>query len=137
MVKEIKKKSAEESRAVGRRKSAAARVRLSLGQGQITVNGKSLKEYFNYFDWQEMIIAPLKVLGKEKDLDVSVKVAGGGIKGQIMAIRHGIARALVDWNEDFRKTLKSQGFLTRDARVKERKKPGLKKARRAPQWRKR
>lgn len=136
-IKEPKKKSGVDARAVGRRKSASARVRLSAGKGEVTVNGKPLNVYFNYFDWQETVVSPLKVLGKEKDLDVSVKVTGGGQKGQVMAVRHGIARALVDWNEDFRKTLKSQGFLTRDARVKERKKPGLKRARRAPQWRKR
>jgi small subunit ribosomal protein S9 len=82
-------------------------------------------------------MAPLKALGKEKDLDFSVKVAGGGQKGQSVAVQHGIARALVVWNEDFKKTLKTLGFLSRDARVKERKKFGLKKARRAPQWSKR
>ena len=124
-------------RAVGRRKSASARVRLDKGAGKITVNGVDLKMYFPYFELQEIVWAPLKAVGKEKDLDLSVKVAGGGKKGQAAAVQHGIARALVLWNEEFRKTLKTTGHLTRDARVKERKKFGLKSARRAPQWSKR
>ena len=127
----------EVTRAVGRRKSAAARVRVDKGTGVITVNGKKLGEYFPHFELQQIILAPLKALGKEKDLDFSVKVVGGGTKGQAVAVQLGIARTLVKWNEDFAKTLKSLGFLTRDARVKERKKPGLKRARRAPQWSKR
>jgi small subunit ribosomal protein S9 len=135
MAKEIKK--TDSVRAVGRRKSASARVKISKGSGVIIVNGKPMSEYFNYFEWQDTIVAPLKALTKEKDLDVSVKVVGGGIKGQAKAIQHGISRSLVEWNEEFRKTLKTLGFLTRDSKVKERKKPGLKKARRAPQWRKR
>lgn len=124
-------------RAVGRRKRASARVRVDKGTGKITVNGKPLAEYFPYFEMQEMILAPLKALGKEKDLDISVKVNGGGKTGQSVAVQLGIARVLLKWNEDFKKTLKSVGFLTRDPRIKERKKPGLKKARRAPQWSKR
>lgn len=135
MAKEIK--NSDDSRAVGRRKSASARVKISKGKGEITINGKPVKEYFNFLSWQEEILSPLKAVAKDKDLDISVKVVGGGTKGQVVAIRHGIARALVLWNEDFKKTLKTAGFLTRDSRVKERKKPGLKKARRAPQWRKR
>jgi small subunit ribosomal protein S9 len=130
-------KNSSVTRAVGRRKSASARVFIDKGTGKITVNGKPLQEYFPYFEEQERIIAPLKAVGKEKDLDVSAKVAGGGTKGQGVAVCHGIARALVIWNEDFKKTLKTAGLLTRDPRVKERKKPGLKKARRAPQWSKR
>lgn len=122
---------------VGRRKSASARVRLAKGSGKITVNGKDIKVYFPYFANQEMIIAPLKALAKDKDFDVTVKVSGGGNRGQAVAVQLGIARALVIWNEDWRKTLKTLGYLTRDARVKERKKPGLKRARRAPQWSKR
>jgi small subunit ribosomal protein S9 len=125
------------TRALGRRKSASARVRIDRGNGKITVNGKALNEYFTHFIDQENVIAALKAVGKEKDLDVSVKVQGGGMKGQVVAVRHGIARALVVWNEDFKTALKTIGFLTRDPRVKERKKPGLKKARRAPQWSKR
>lgn len=124
-------------RSVGRRKSAAARIRISKGNGTIVVNGKDYKKYFSYFNDQETVLAPLKALGKEKDLDISAKVAGGGTKGQAVAVQHGIARALVLWNEDFKKTLKTTGYLSRDARVKERKKFGLKRARRAPQWSKR
>lgn len=127
----------DQTRSVGRRKTASARVRVEKGSGVITVNGKKMTEYFPYFEQQEIIVAPLKALGKEKDLDFSVKVAGGGNKGQAVAVQLGIARTLMLWNEDFAKTLKSLGFLTRDARVKERKKPGLKRARRAPQWSKR
>ena len=122
---------------VGRRKSASARARIEKGNGTIIVNGKPIQEYFPYSQWQEVIMAPLKALGKEKDLNVTVKVVGGGKNGQAKAVQLGIARALVVWNEEFRKTLKSLGLLTRDARVKERKKFGLKKARRAPQWSKR
>lgn len=125
------------TRAVGRRKTASARVRIDKGSGKITVNGKPMAEYFPYFEQQEVIIAPLKALAKEKDLDISVKVAGGGNKGQAIAVQLGIARALLKWNEDFKKSLKTLGFLTRDPRIKERKKFGLKKARRAPQWSKR
>lgn len=122
---------------VGRRKSSGARVRLVKGKGAVTVNGKDFKVYFPYFENQDMILAPLKAVGKDKDFDVSIKVAGGGIRGQASAAQLGIARALVVWNEDFRKTMKTMNFLTRDARVKERKKPGLKRARRSPQWSKR
>ncbi len=125
------------NRAVGRRKCASARVRIDKGTGKIVVNGKGLSEYFPFFQWQEIVQAPLKALSKMKDYDISVKVVGGGPMGQATAVQLGIARSLVVWNEDFKKTLKTLGFLTRDARVKERKKPGLKKARRAPQWSKR
>lgn len=125
------------SRAVGRRKRASARVRIQVGSGKILVNGKEMPQYFPYFVWQEIIVSPLKAVAKDKTLDVSAKVTGGGKRGQAEAIRHGIARALVLWNEDFKKSLKSIGLLTRDPRIKERKKFGLKKARRAPQWSKR
>jgi small subunit ribosomal protein S9 len=133
--KDVKNK--DENRAVGRRKRASARVRIEKGEGKITINGQELKVYFPYFEMQDTVKFPLKVLAKEKDLDVSVKVNGGGKKGQSIAIQQGIARALVKWNEEFRKALKANNLLTRDARIKERKKPGLKKARRAPQWSKR
>jgi small subunit ribosomal protein S9 len=133
-LKAVKKK--DENRAVGRRKAASARVKIDKGEGKITVNGKDYKEYFSFFE-QGIVIAPLKTLSKEKDLDINAKVSGGGKKGQAVAVSHGIARALVKWNEEFKKTLKVSGLLTRDARIKERKKPGLKKARRAPQWSKR
>lgn len=125
------------TRAVGRRKRASARVRVDKGTGIITVNGKPMNVYFPHFEQQINVLAPLKALAKEKDLDISVKVAGGGLRGQSEAVQLGIARVLLKWNEDFKKTLKTLGFLTRDPRIKERKKPGLKKARRAPQWSKR
>jgi small subunit ribosomal protein S9 len=137
MTKATTAKKGDQSRAVGRRKSASARVRITTGHGKITVNGKELAVYFPYFEWQDIIFAPLKLVGKDKTIDVSIKVAGGGKKGQAIAVQHGISRALIDWDEELKKTLKTQGYLTRDARVKERKKPGFKKARRAPQWSKR
>ncbi len=124
-------------RAVGRRKKASARVRITPGKGGINVNGKDYKEYFPTAIWQEIVLSPLVALGKEKDYEVSVRVAGGGVKGQAEAVRHGLSRALVEWNEDFKPVLKSHGYLTRDSRAKERKKPGMYKARRAHQWRKR
>lgn len=136
MTKILQKKE-EITRAVGRRKTAAARVRLKPGAGEIIINSKPLREYLPYFEWQNIVMAPLAAVNKEKTFDISVKIVGGGKKGQAVSIQLGIARALVAWNEDLKKTLKTQGYLTRDARVKERKKPGLKRARRAPQWSKR
>lgn len=130
-------KKTDENRAVGRRKRASARVRITKGEGKIIVNGKDFKEYFPHFSQQDAVMAPLIALAKEKDLDISVKVEGGGKKGQSTAVGHGIARALIVWNEEFKKTLKTLGLLTRDSRIKERKKFGLKRARRAPQWSKR
>jgi len=123
---------------VGRRKTSVARVRLiKNGKGAITVNGKKYEEYFTTFDLREQVIAPLRVTGQETAVDVSAKVNGGGIRGQSDAIRHGISRALVELNPTFRKTLKKLGYLTRDPRKRERKKFGLKGARRSPQWSKR
>jgi small subunit ribosomal protein S9 len=122
---------------VGRRKAAGARVRLVKGSGEITVNGEAVSKYFPYFEDQERVRAPLKAVAKDKDMDVTAKVNGGGKRGQAIAVQLGVARALVLWNEDWRKTMKTLNFLTRDARVKERKKPGLKRARRGPQWSKR
>ena len=127
----------ETNRAVGRRKRASARVRISKGTGKITINGQDYKEFLPYFQYQDIVLAPLKALAKEKDLDVSALVQGGGKKGQAVSVQLGIARALVLWNEEFKKTLKTLGVLTRDPRIKERKKFGLKKARRAAQWSKR
>lgn len=124
-------------RAVGRRKTAAARVRLFTGTGKITVNDRTLADYFPVVLWQEKVLAPFKVAGREGQLDATVKVSGGGVHAQAEAVRHGIARALVKWNEDLRAVLRAEGFLTRDPRAKERKKPGLHKARRGHQWRKR
>ncbi len=138
---EIEKKVGREGKyvyAVGRRKSAKAQVKLmETGKGNITVNGKNLKDYFTYFILQETVVAPLKTAQEDNLHDVSVSVLGGGPLGQAEAIRLGIARALIKWNEAFKPVLKKMGFLTRDPRVKERKKFGLKKARRAPQWSKR
>ncbi len=125
------------TRTVGRRKTASARVRIVLGKGVILINGKDFKSYFSTAILCQKVLSPLVVLGKEKDYDISIKVAGGGSIGQAEAARHGIARALVAWNPEFRPVLKASGFLTRDPRAKERKKPGLYKARRAHQWRKR
>lgn len=133
----VEKKDKNSEKAVGRRKTASARVRLTIGTGVIIVNSKDYKKYFPFNIWQEKIVAPLKVTGKDMALDVSALVEGGGISAQAEALRHGIARALVKWNEEFRKALKAEGFLSRDPRAKERKKFGLNKARRAHQWRKR
>ncbi|TAN32987.1 30S ribosomal protein S9 [Patescibacteria group bacterium] len=129
--------ASETAVAVGRRKSAAARVRLSLGKGDVAINGKPLEIYFPEYEQRELVVAPLGAVAKEKNFDVSVKVKGGGKRGQAVAVQLGIARALLKWDEQLRKTLKTNGYLTRDPRVKERKKFGLKKARRAPQWAKR
>lgn len=124
--------------AVGRRKTAVARVRLSPSSTPtFTVNGKSLTEYFRPVHLQEIATAPLKIAGKSDTFSCSVKVSGGGFHGQAEAIRHGVARSLLAVDAQLRPTLKPHGFLTRDPRMKERKKPGLRRARRAPQWAKR
>lgn len=125
------------TRALGRRKEAAARVQITPGKGVITVNGRNYKEYFPTKILQQVVMASLVAVQKEGSLDVSVRVVGGGVTGQAHAVRHGIARALIAWNPELRPILKAEGFLTRDSRSKERKKPGLRKARRAHQWRKR
>ncbi len=123
---------------VGRRKRAIARVRLiKNGKGAVTVNGKPYDKYFTTFELRESVMAPLKVSGQETSVDVSVLVQGGGIRGQAEAVRHGISRALIQLNQTFRKSLKKLGYLERDSRKKERKKFGLKGARRSPQWSKR
>lgn len=137
MAKISQKKGEENALAVGRRKSAAARVKIKLGKGKTEVNGLPIEEYFVPLELQQICLAPLVSVAKEKNFDVSVKVVGGGKAGQAIAIQLGIARALIKWNEEWKKTLKTLGYLTRDPRVKERKKFGLKKARRAPQWSKR
>ncbi|MBP3708349.1 MAG: 30S ribosomal protein S9 [Clostridia bacterium] len=122
----------------GRRKKSIARVRLVEGNGTITINGKDLNEYFGADTLKYIVKQPLMVTETESKFDVMVSVNGGGFTGQAGAIRHGIARALLEVNSDeYRPTLKSNGFLTRDSRMKERKKYGLKKARRAPQFSKR
>ncbi len=127
----------EKYRAVGRRKEAIARVLLHSGTGKFIVNEKSVERYFPSFELLQSVQAPLVQTNLRETLDVSAKVIGGGFHGQADAVRHGISRALLLLNPDFRKTLRSLGFLTRDPRVKERKKPGLKRARRAPQFSKR
>ncbi|RLK63814.1 30S ribosomal protein S9 [Atopobacter sp. AH10] len=121
----------------GRRKNSTARVRLVPGSGKITVNKKDLAEYIPFAHLHEVIKQPLAVTETEGTYDVLVNVNGGGFSGQAGAIRHGIARALLNVDPDFRKALKAAGLLTRDPRMKERKKPGLKKARKASQFSKR
>jgi small subunit ribosomal protein S9 len=124
--------------ATGRRKAAIARVRLYPGSGGFTVNGKSGQEYFG---GRSLLLAnasePLRLTGTLDRFDVSIKVAGGGVSGQAGAVRHGVARALLRYDEELRGVLKQAKLLTRDPRVKERKKVGLKRARKAPQYTKR
>ena len=124
--------------AVGRRKTSSAQVRLYPGgEGNITVNGKPYNEYFSRLqDWTE-VTSPLEETGHLEDVDITVLVNGGGITGQSGAIKHGIARALVEYNEELRTVLRRGDYLTRDPRMKERKKPGLKRARKAPTYTKR
>ena len=121
----------------GRRKTSIARVRLVNGKGNITINDKTLDEYLPSDILRTIAKQPLNVTGTEGKFDVIIKVEGGGLSGQAGAIRHGISRALVKASEDNKAALKAAGFLTRDPRMKERKKPGLKKARKAPQFSKR
>lgn len=122
---------------LGGRKTALARVRLYTIKGDIMVNEKPYTEYFCMEKLQNTAISPLVAMNNRDTMSASVHVSGGGISAQADAMRHGLARALVAFNEDFRKRLSSVGFLTRDSRAVERKKPGLKKARKAPQWAKR
>lgn len=121
----------------GRRKSSIARVRLIEGKGNITVNGKELDKFFGEETLKVIVKQPLTVTNTLDKYDVICKVCGGGFSGQAGAIRHGIARALNEANAEYRPELKANGFLTRDSRMKERKKYGLKKARKAPQFSKR
>ncbi|MFO0702592.1 MAG: 30S ribosomal protein S9 [Candidatus Andersenbacteria bacterium] len=120
--------------AVGRRKTSVSRVRLSTGKGSVTVNGRTLDVYFPDAVWQTAVRLPLVLVGKDKDFDVSVLTSGGGVNSQAGATRHAVARALEKFDPTLRPTLKKAGLLTRDSREKERKKPGLKRARRAPQF---
>lgn len=132
------KKASGPIQTVGRRKRATARVRLQRsGKGEIVVNCKPLVSYFQAIMHQNIVTEPLPMVGLLGEADVSVKVEGGGLHSQAEAIRLGIARALVEHNEEWRQVLRKMGWLTRDSRIKERKKPGLKRARRAPQWAKR
>ena len=121
----------------GRRKSSIARVRLVEGNGKITINGKDINEFFGLETLKVIVRQPLTVTNTTDKYDVICTVKGTGFTGQAGAIRHGIARALNEANIEFRPALKSNGFLTRDSRMKERKKYGLKKARKAPQFSKR
>jgi small subunit ribosomal protein S9 len=121
----------------GRRKSSVARVRLVPGEGNITINNRSIDDYFGLETLKVISRQPLVLTETENKFDVLVNVVGGGFTGQAGAIRHGIARALLQADEEFRPALKKAGYLTRDPRMKERKKDGLKKARKAPQFSKR
>ena len=121
----------------GRRKSAVARVRLTPGTGAIVINGKPLEEVFNRPSHQTLILKPFRVTENQDKFNAQVKVAGGGISGWAGAIAHGIARAMLKVDENLKKPLRQNGLLTRDSRVKERKKYGLKRARKAPQYTKR
>jgi small subunit ribosomal protein S9 len=138
MVKKSVKKAEERYfEAKGARKTAVARVRLYTAQTGITVNGKDLKDYFRDLRLQREVLKPFEAMNVGDKVGVTAKVSGGGLSGQAEAVRHGIARALLLFNGEFRKRLRRVGLLTRDARMVERKKYGLKKARRAPQWAKR
>lgn len=122
--------------AVGRRKTAVARVRLFAGKGNITVNDAPIEKYFTLARYSHAAVAPLRSLGLDK-FSVHAKIKGGGVSAQAGAFRHGLSRALVLADPELKKRLRVLGFLTRDSRMVERKKYGLKKARRAPQWAKR
>lgn len=123
--------------AIGKRKEAVARVRIFPGNGAIVVNGKPMNEAFPLRTLQQAILEPFATTNLTNNYSVSAKVVGGGISGQAQAIRHGISRALLVANDELKPVLRKAGLLTRDARVKERKKYGLKRARKAPQYTKR
>ncbi len=123
---------------VGRRKSSTARARIYPGgSGTITVNDRPGQEYFDRQGDYTEILRPLEIAGGANTVDVTVKVNGGGVTGQTHAVRHALSRAVLKWDENFRSQLRSEGLLTRDPREKERKKPGLKRARKAPTYTKR
>ena len=121
----------------GRRKSSVARVRVYPGTGKITINDRDINDYFGLETLKLIVRQPLALTGTTEKFDVVIRVAGGGVTGQAGAIRHGLSRALLQFDENLRPALKKAGFLTRDPRMKERKKYGLKGARRAPQFSKR
>lgn len=121
----------------GRRKHSVARVRVYQGSGKITINGRDIDDYFGLETLKLIVRQPLTLTGNDANFDIVCTVTGGGVTGQAGAIRHGIARALLEFDNELRPTLKAAGFLTRDPRMKERKKYGLKAARRAPQFSKR
>jgi small subunit ribosomal protein S9 len=122
---------------IGRRKRSSARVRVFDGKGEFTVNGKALIEYFPRLGDVDTIMEPLKAAKMENAVDITVLVKGGGVTGQTYAVRHGLARAMVKMDPNLHPLMRGGGFLTRDARIKERKKPGLKRARKAPTYTKR
>lgn len=121
----------------GRRKSSVARVRLYQGTGKVTINDRDIDDYFGLDTLKYIVRQPLALTGTDEKFDIVCRVSGGGVTGQAGAIRHGISRALLEMNAEYRPALKAAGFLTRDPRMKERKKYGLKAARRAPQFSKR
>ena len=123
---------------IGRRKESSARVRLMSGSGKFVVNDRSAEDYFPRLGDLQLILAPLQTANENREqLDISVVVKGGGVTGQTSAVQLGVARALLKMNPDLRSAMRKAGFLTRDARIKERKKPGLKRARKAPTYTKR
>jgi small subunit ribosomal protein S9 len=121
----------------GRRKEAVARVRLTPGSGEFLINGRALEDYFPTRVHRMVAQSPLRSIGRDKEFDVVASITGGGVNGQAGALRLGIARALLELDPELRAQLKAEGFLRRDAREKERRKYGLKKARKAPQYSKR
>ncbi len=125
------------SRGTGRRKTAIARVRITPGEGRVMINEKSPLQYLGRRVLEMEVLQPLRLTDSLRRFDVSVKVVGGGVSGQAGAIAHGISRALIEYDVELRPVLKKAGLLTRDARMKERKKYGLKRARKAPQYTKR
>ena len=137
ITKEPVKDAGQFIQATGKRKTAVAQIKFfPQGEGQILINGKKLEDYFPYFEWREIVKQPL-ILTNFNNFHILVKVQGGGVRAQAEAIRLGISWALAEFYPDFKRVLKPAGLLSRDARIKERKKPGLKRARRAPQWQKR
>ena len=130
-------KTAPYFQGTGRRKTSVARFRLVPGEGTVVVNGKALEEYFGRDGYPELAVQPFMVTSTVRRFNVMVKVQGGGESGQLGAIRHGISRALLQVDPEHRAVLRKAGLLTRDPRAKERKKPGLKRARKAPQFTKR
>ena len=137
MAKKATNKQKEQIWGTGRRKKAIARVRIMAGEGKITINKTDVADYFKLDTLINIVKQPLTLVGAETKFDVAINVYGGGLAGQAGACRHGIARALVLANEAYKADIKKAGFLTRDPRMKERKKYGLKKARKAPQFSKR
>lgn len=136
--KKLSKANLNYQYAVGRRKTAIARVRrIKGGVGMVKINNLPLDKYFPEFELRFIVESPIKLIAADDRYDYSIKVHGGGKKSQAEATRLGITRVLIDANEQWRQPLKQAGWVRRDARVKERKKPGLKRARRAPQWQKR